>query len=338
MSIPTPQLQVLRTVFQSCRPRSSLRLRTASNVLLRHNQIRCHATETSTPFTSSPASSVSQEEVSHFSRLASSWWDPYGPSRLLHLMNPLRHDFISSCLRSDANYDPNTKLSYLDIGCGGGIFASSAARRPHTEKVTAIDPTPEVIAVAKAQQRSDPALAEPKLTYLNCAIEDLAKNTQPESQLTSQSEPNSSSTKSSQQPQYDILTLFEVIEHISEPSAFLTNALNHLKPGGWLIGSTISRHPIAYLTTILAAEAPLIGVVPRGTHDWNKYIKPGELKAWVEKQNILSRDKIIQKETDSDIFGKMRIEGVIYVPIMGWRFVKGSEEVGNYFFGVQKLK
>jgi polyprenyldihydroxybenzoate methyltransferase / 3-demethylubiquinol 3-O-methyltransferase len=77
----------------------------------------------------SSASSVSETEVSHFSRLAASWWDPHGPSRLLHLMNPLRHDFISSCLQSTPDpADPRTRYTYLDIGCGGGIFSSSAAR------------------------------------------------------------------------------------------------------------------------------------------------------------------------------------------------------------------
>src|SRR5271170_5650977 len=108
-------------------------------------------------------SSVSQTEVSHFSRLASSWWDPYGPSRLLHLMNPLRHDFIRSCLQTSPEArSSNQKYSYLDVGCGGGIFASSAARLSTTERVTAIDPTHSVIRIAQTHQRSDPALADPQ--------------------------------------------------------------------------------------------------------------------------------------------------------------------------------
>ncbi|KIW22915.1 3-demethylubiquinone-9 3-O-methyltransferase [Cladophialophora immunda] len=262
----------------------------------------------------STASSVSASEVTHFSRLASSWWDPHGPSRLLHLMNPLRHDFIRSCLQrpspdtclsepdiEDAN---EKRRSYLDVGCGGGIFASSAARLPTTSRVTAIDPTESVIQVAKEHQRSDPALAAPgKLEYRNCAIEDL---------------PDGAT--------YDVLTVFEVLEHIDSPSSFLETAIPHLKPGGWLIGSTISRSPVAYLTTKLIAEAPLIGVVPRGTHDWNKYINPPELRGYFESGRAPGR------------WGEFVTQGVVYVPALGWRFVQGSEEFGNYFFGVQKLE
>ncbi|EXJ73924.1 uncharacterized protein A1O5_02218 [Cladophialophora psammophila CBS 110553] len=263
------------------------------------------------------ASSVSASEVTHFSRLASSWWDPHGPSRLLHLMNPLRHEFIRSCLQrpSSNTYPPDPenrnenerRHSYLDVGCGGGIFASSAARLPTTSRVTAIDPTESVIQVAKEHRRSDPALAAPgKLDYLNCAIEDLP-------------------VPSSDGEKYDVLTVFEVLEHIDTPSTFLETAIPHLKPGGWLIGSTISRSPIAYLTTKLIAEAPLIGVVPRGTHDWNKYINPPELRGYFESGTAPGR------------WGEFITQGVVYIPAIGWRFVQGSEEFGNYFFGVQKL-
>ena len=149
------------------------------------------STATSTPEASSSSSSVSASEISHFTRLASSWWDPHGPSRLLHLMNPLRHDFIKTCLASAPSStipDPNPTLhlqptsnptvspkhTILDIGCGGGIFSSSAARLPSTSRVVAIDPTPSVISVAKSHARSDPVLSDPnKLSYLNCSLDDL---------------------------------------------------------------------------------------------------------------------------------------------------------------------
>ncbi|EXJ56841.1 hypothetical protein A1O7_07185 [Cladophialophora yegresii CBS 114405] len=265
---------------------------------------------------SSASSSVSASEVSHFSRLASSWWDPHGPSRLLHLMNPLRHDFIKACLRRSPPPDQNYQYTYLDIGCGGGIFASSAARLPSTAHVTAIDPTPDVIAVARSHARTDPILSRSdKLEYLNCAIEDLG----PPAAESSPSAPEG-------RRQYDIITLFEVLEHIDSPASFLETAIPHLKPGGWLVGSTISRHPIAYLTTKLIAEAPLIGVVPRGTHDWNKYINPGELRGYFESGGAPGR------------WGDFVTQGVVYLPGLGWRNVTGSEDFGNYFFGVQKLE
>ncbi|KAK4934722.1 Hexaprenyldihydroxybenzoate methyltransferase, mitochondrial [Elasticomyces elasticus] len=290
---------IRRQPIAYCRASRALlgRTSTVETPVLQH---RDHST---TATAGSPSSSVSPSEVSHFSRLASTWWDPHGPSRLLHLVNPLRHDFIQTCLSSS----PPTAQSYsfLDIGCGGGIFASSAARLPSTSTVTAIDPTELVIEVAKSNQRTDPALSPPKLRYLNCAIEDLP-------------------IPASDDQKVDIITLFEVLEHIDSPSSFIDLAIPHLKPGGWIIGSTIARSPMSYLTTKLIAEAPLIGVVPAGTHDWNKYINPSELRGYFETRA-------------PGTWGDFRTQGVIYVPALGWKAVNKSEDLGNYFFGVQKL-
>jgi polyprenyldihydroxybenzoate methyltransferase / 3-demethylubiquinol 3-O-methyltransferase len=215
-------------------------------------------------------------------------------------MNPLRHDFIRFCLSTEST--SGSKRSYLDIGCGGGIFASSAARLPDVSSVTAIDPTPDCIAVAQEKQRSDPALQAPKLTYLNCAVEDLP----------------------SEVADVDVLTLFEVIEHVPSPSSFLDQCAKHVKVGGWIIGSTIARSPVSYLTTKVIAEAPVIGVVPRGTHDWEKYINPEELRGWYEGKA-------------EGQWGPLQVQGVVYVPLIGWKAVQGSEKFGNYFFGIQKL-
>lgn len=256
----------------------------------------CHVRYNST------TSSVNATEVNHFNTLASTWWDPHGPSRLLHLMNPLRHDFIASCLSSQAKPAPSSGLRYLDIGCGGGIFAESAARLPSTSSVTAIDPSTDVLTIAKAHARQDPFFQQSgRLQYLNKSIEDLP-------------------VPRSINEQYDILTLFEVIEHINSPSPFLNSCLPFVKPGGWVVMSTIARTWTSWLTTKVVAE-DVVRLVPRGTHEWSKYVNEEELRAWFEKKQG---------------WGGTRSMGVIYLPGLGWREVNGSEKWGNYFFGVRK--
>ncbi|KAI9745571.1 MAG: Hexaprenyldihydroxybenzoate methyltransferase, mitochondrial [Claussenomyces sp. TS43310] len=247
------------------------------------------------------SSSVSAEEISHFNGLASSWWEPHGSSRLLHLMNPLRHDFIRICHASQRNPpSPTAPLTYLDIGCGGGIFAESAARLPHTKSVTAIDPSPKVLSIAKGHARRDPGLAS-KLHYANASIEGMPK-------------PDSRTDR------YDIVSLFEVIEHVTDPSRFLDHVVEQLKPGGWLIMSTIARHWMSYFTTKVVAE-DLVGIVPQGTHDWQKYINVDELKDWFARKGG---------------FNSPTCRGLIYVPGVGWREVSNGQTFGNYFFGIRK--
>jgi polyprenyldihydroxybenzoate methyltransferase / 3-demethylubiquinol 3-O-methyltransferase len=214
-------------------------------------------------------------------------------------MNPLRHDFIAACHRAQPTPPPET-LSYLDIGCGGGIFAESAARLPSTSRVTAIDPTPGVLAVARAHARKDPALAS-KLTYKQSAIEDLPIP-----------EANGG---------YDVVSLFEVIEHIDAPSRFLDKVRPFVRPGGWLVMSTIARTWMSWFTTNLMAE-DVLRIVPRGTHDWKKYINEDELRRY-----------FVDKGWSSP-----RVMGVVYVPGLGWREVRGSEKVGNYFFAVRRTE
>jgi polyprenyldihydroxybenzoate methyltransferase / 3-demethylubiquinol 3-O-methyltransferase len=182
-------------------------------------------------------------------------------------MNLLRHDhqFLFRPLRSKHQiYISRYRLRRRDLL----IFSSPA---PVHEIRHRNDPTSAVIAIAKAHQRSDPALSEPKLRYLNCAIEDLPLPL--------------SSDKPAVSTAADIITLFEVLEHINSPAQFLQTTIPHLRPGGWLIGSTIARSPVSFLTTKVIAEAPVIGVVPPGTHDWNKYINQDELANWFEKDS-----------------------------------------------------
>jgi polyprenyldihydroxybenzoate methyltransferase/3-demethylubiquinol 3-O-methyltransferase len=219
-------------------------------------------------------------------------------------MNPLRHTFINSCLHATRSPPPKN-LQVLDIGSGGGIFAESAARLPNVRSVTGIDPTPEVFKVAELHKRRDPKLLEKgRLQYLNIGIEDLE---------------DSSAVPAEG---YDLITIFEVLEHVSSPSQFLTTASKHLKPGGWLVMSTISRTWTSWMVTKFMAE-DVLGIVPRGTHDWDKYVNEYELREWFGKRNG---------------WESPRSMGVMYVPGVGWREVSGGENLGNYFFGIRKAE
>lgn len=215
-------------------------------------------------------------------------------------MNPLRHDFIRACHRTHPDDPPPRELTYLDIGCGGGIFAESAARRPGTRKVTAIDPTPEVLAVAKAHARKDPTLGT-KLQYIQTSLEQLP-------------------APKTEEDAYDVVSIFEVIEHVDQPGAVLQRVVPFVKPGGWLVLSTIARTWTSWFTTNFMAE-DVLGVVPKGTHDWNKYINEDELRHYLRGQG----------------WGNPVVQGVIYVPGLGWKQIEGSEKIGNYFLGVRRM-
>jgi len=251
-------------------------------------------------------------------------------------MNPLRVEFIQTCLArsSPLDYHDNTAqgtgrvvsvdaergqsegqaaggegeakehktktsgYTYLDIGCGGGIYTESIARLPTTATVLGIDPSPEVFAIAVSHAKKDPSLRH-KLTYQQTSIDDLP----------------SSAT-------FDVVSLFEVIEHVPYPAAFLEAAIKHVRPGGWLVLSTIARTWTSWVTTKLVAE-DLLRIVPRGTHDWKKYINEGEMREFFEGRKDCA---------------EMVTMGVVYVPGVGWRKVSGGEKLGNYFFAVRKAE
>ncbi|KAJ5925380.1 hypothetical protein N7454_008019 [Penicillium verhagenii] len=303
-------------------------------------------------------SSVSADEVSHFSGLASSWWDPMGPSRILHLMNPLRHEFIAQCLAEGPPPSDTpglvgnpANLHYLDIGCGGGIFAESLARTipvdpsadaptpTRAASMTAIDPTTALINIARNHARMDPTvdahLRSGKFRYLNTTLEDVLASK-------SESESGSPSSSSVTHPQFDVVSLFEVIEHIdfktTTPEAFLANCLRAVKPGGWLVGSTIARTFPSFLLNQVIAEAPWpIGVVPRGTHEWSKFVNPSELQAWSQEGLMRAADTAVTRAGAAALDGtRWKCVGTIYVPGLGWKMVPGSEDWGNYFWAIKR--
>ncbi|KAJ5584243.1 uncharacterized protein N7459_004043 [Penicillium hispanicum] len=358
---PLP-LRALRASSAVTRPAAS-RLQIPalpSTLLQRSPTARTHST-----------SSVSADEVSHFSALASSWWDPMGPSRILHLMNPLRHEFIASCLADtppptspDSEFpspENAANLHYLDIGCGGGIFAESLARTipldpsaaaptpTRAASMTAIDPTTTLIQIARDHARMDPTvdahLRSGRFRYVNTTLEDVLASTHTSTDASPESPSPStfeSTPTSTSHPQFDMVTLFEVIEHIdprtTTPQAFLTNCLRALKPGGWLIGSTISRTFPSWLLNQVIAEAPWpIGVVPRGTHEWSKFVNPAELHGWAQEGLMRAADSGVTRGGPGVLDGmRWKCVGAIYVPGLGWKMVPGSEDWGNYFWAVRK--
>src|SRR5277367_6083373 len=165
-------------------------------------------------------STVNAEEVSHFDKLAATWWNPEGSSKLLHKMNPLRLQFINSLLPAISRTTQPTRwlegYSVLDVGCGGGILTESLARLGAT--TYGLDASAKAIEVAKAHVRTDPKLVVGNPPEYVCgSIHEHEKDAK-----------------------YDIVTAMEVLEHVDYPSSFLNQVSEHVKPGGWLVVSTIS--------------------------------------------------------------------------------------------------
>jgi 2-polyprenyl-6-hydroxyphenyl methylase/3-demethylubiquinone-9 3-methyltransferase len=190
-------------------------------------------------------------ELAKFSALAQSWWDPAGPSRPLHELNPLRLRYIEQSLSlSDA--------SVLDVGCGGGILSEAMAMRG--ARVLGIDLSQPVLDVAELHAM------EAKLTiqYGCVAAEELAA-----------ARPGS----------FDLVTCMEMLEHVPDPAASLRALANLVKVGGDVIVSTLNRKPLAFAVAIIGAEY-IARMLPRGTHEYVKFIRPSELARWGREANL----------------------------------------------------
>lgn len=184
-------------------------------------------------------------EVAKFEALAGQWWDRDGAFKTLHDINPLRLDFVEGAAALDGR-------RVLDVGCGGGILAESMAARGAT--VTAIDASEAAIASARAHL----ALGTLKVDYLCTTAEQMAE----------------------QRPgEFDLVICMELLEHVPEPASVVTASARLARAGAEVVFSTINRSPKAYLLAIIGAEY-LLGLLPRGTHDYAKFIRPSELAAW----------------------------------------------------------
>lgn len=208
----------------------------------------------------SVAKNVDQQEIAKFDALAAQWWDttPKSDFYPLHQINPLRLNWISDFCGGLAG------KKILDVGCGGGILAESMARRGG--EVLGIDLAEAPLGVAKLHAEQEQVT---NINYRYVAVEQLAAE---------------------QPAQYDIVTCMEMMEHVPDPAAIVKACRDLVKPGGHVFFSTINRNPKSYLFAIIGAEY-VLRLLPRGTHDFKKFIRPSELASYV-RQAGLSYDDI----------------------------------------------
>lgn len=189
---------------------------------------------------------VRQVEIERFGALARRWWDPNGPQRPLHELNPARLAYVSERIRlRDAKV--------LDVGCGAGLLSEAMAREGAS--VTALDLAPELIDVARLHLLESGL----QVDYRLVSVEELAAQA-----------PGS----------FDAITCMELLEHVPDPGSVLRACAALLRPGGRLFVSTLNRTPLAFAVAIVGAEY-LAGLLPKGTHDYKSFIKPAELSAWL---------------------------------------------------------
>jgi len=225
-----------------------------------------------------PASpSIDAEEVERFSALAETWWDPKGSMAPLHRLNPARLGFLRQVLAAHFDRDarslrPFRGLRILDIGCGGGLISEPLARLGAL--VTGIDAAEANIAVARAHARE----ADLDIDYRQASAEQL----------------------SAAGERFDAVLALEVVEHVADLDAFLKAAAMLVRPGGAFIASTLNRTPKSLLFAILGAEY-VLGWLPRGTHRWDRFLRPSELAAALRRHGLQVRE----------------IRGLVYDPLAG---------------------
>lgn len=199
------------------------------------------------------ASTIDDAEVAKFQAMAEEWWDPTGKFKPLHMMNPCRLDYITQQIAAEFERDlegdaPFKGLRILDIGCGGGLLAEPMARLG--ADVVGADAAERNIPVARLHAEKSGL----EIDYRHTTAEAMAEAGE----------------------EFDAVLNMEVVEHVSDPLAYLTACRDLLKPGGLQICSTLNRNPKSYIMAIIGAEH-VMRWLPKGTHDWSKFITPDEL-------------------------------------------------------------
>lgn len=227
---------------------------------------------------------VDHAEIAKFEALASRWWDPHSEFKPLHDINPLRLDYIDQYAGLDGK-------KVLDVGCGGGILAESMAGRG--AEVTGIDLGEAPLAVARLHLLE----SGQDVDYRRISAEDLAAE--------------SSET-------FDVVTCMEMLEHVPDPSSTIAACAALVKPGGQVFFSTINRNPRSFLFAIVGAEY-VLNLLPKGTHEYAKFIRPSELDHWARHAGLDTLD----------------VTGMTYNPLTK-RYSLGRDISVNYLMATQK--
>ncbi|PZX41284.1 3-demethylubiquinone-9 3-methyltransferase [Roseinatronobacter thiooxidans] len=212
-------------------------------------------------------STIDPSEIAKFEAMAAEWWDPNGKFKPLHMLNPCRLDYITRQIAAEFDRDltqpaPFKGLRVLDIGCGGGLLSEPMARLGAT--VVGADAAEGNLPVARlhaAQQGLE-------IDYRHTTAEDLAESG----------------------AEFDVVLNMEVIEHVADPLAYLTACQNLLRPGGLMICSTLNRTAKSFAMAIVGAEY-VMGWLPKGTHEWAKFITPDELYALIRNAGLVPVDR-----------------------------------------------
>ncbi|MDO6562773.1 bifunctional 2-polyprenyl-6-hydroxyphenol methylase/3-demethylubiquinol 3-O-methyltransferase UbiG [Amphritea sp. 1_MG-2023] len=228
---------------------------------------------------------IDPQEIAKFEELASRWWDRDSEFKPLHDINPLRVDFIDRIASLSGK-------SVLDVGCGGGILSEAMAHRG--AEVTGIDMGEAPLKVAKLHGLESGV----NVAYRQVTVEELATE---------------------QPQQYDIVTCMEMMEHVPDPSSIVDACSRLVKPGGYVFFSTLNRNPKSYMMAIVGAEY-LLKLVPKGTHDFNKFIRPSELANWIRQSGLQSK----------------KITGLTYNPLNKSYKLNDKDVDVNYMVATQK--
>lgn len=240
--------------------------------------------------------SIDPDEIAKFEAMAAEWWDPKGKFKPLHMMNPVRLDYVTDQIAAEFSRDrralrPFEGLRILDIGCGGGLIAEPMARLGAS--VTGADAAEGNIAVARlhAQQQGL------EIDYRAAAAETLLAEGEA----------------------FDVVLALEIVEHVADPAAFIRSCRDLLRPGGLAVVSTLNRTARSFGAAIVGAEW-IMRWLPRGTHEWNRFITPDELAAMAEGAGLQVVDR----------------RGMVFNPL-SWRWSLSSRDLSvNYALSARR--